>query len=95
MWVNDPCQSNVHNLNVVRREVSRHFRNKKKKYLIAKIEKLEDNNRFTTLRIYIGVSMHFRSGTNLDSIELRMTKVTCLQTSTVLWLGGGTISSSY
>ena len=29
-WVKDPCQSNVDNLNSVRREVSRHFRNKKK-----------------------------------------------------------------
>ena len=31
-WVQDPCQSNVDNLNSVRREVSRHFRNKKKEY---------------------------------------------------------------
>ena len=40
-WVQDPCQSNVDNLNSVRRvrrEVSRRFRNKKKEYLIAKIE---------------------------------------------------------
>ena len=29
-WVQDPSQSNVDNLNSVRREVSRHFRNKKK-----------------------------------------------------------------
>jgi hypothetical protein len=36
----DPCQSNVDNLNSVRREVSRHFRNKKKVYLRAKIEEL-------------------------------------------------------
>ena len=28
-WVQDPWQSNVDNLNSVRREVSRHFRNKK------------------------------------------------------------------
>jgi len=38
--VQDPCQSNVDNLNSVRREVSRHFRNKKKEYLRAKIEEL-------------------------------------------------------
>ena len=36
-WVQDPSQSNVDNLNNVRREVSRHFRNKKKAYLRAKI----------------------------------------------------------
>jgi len=29
-WVQDPCQSNVDNLNSVRREVSRHFRNKRR-----------------------------------------------------------------
>jgi hypothetical protein len=34
----DPNQSNVNNLYIVRREASRHFRNKKKEYLTAKIE---------------------------------------------------------
>jgi len=37
-WIQDPSQSNVDNLNNVRLEVSRHFRNKKKAYLRAKIE---------------------------------------------------------
>ena len=32
-WVQDPSQRNVANLNNVRREASRHFRNKKKAYL--------------------------------------------------------------
>jgi len=40
-WIQDPSQSNVDILNNVRREVSRHFRNKKKVYLRAKIEELE------------------------------------------------------
>ena len=31
-WVQDPSQSNVDNLNNVRREATRHFRNKKKAY---------------------------------------------------------------
>ena len=35
-WVQDPSQSNVDNLNNVRRETSRHLRNKKKAYLKAK-----------------------------------------------------------
>ena len=39
-WVQDPSQSNVYNLNSVRCEVSRNFRNKKKAYLRAKIEEL-------------------------------------------------------
>ena len=37
-WIQDPSQRNVDNLHSVKREVSRHFRNKKKAYLRAKIE---------------------------------------------------------
>jgi len=39
-WIHDPSQINVDILNKVRREVSRHFRNKKKTHLRAKIEEL-------------------------------------------------------
>jgi len=44
-WLQDPSQSNVDNLNNVQREVSRHFRNKEKAYLKAKIEELENNRK--------------------------------------------------
>ena len=37
LWLQDPYQSNVDNTNSVRREASRHFRNKKKAYLKAKL----------------------------------------------------------
>jgi len=37
-WVQDPSQSNVDNLNNIICEASRHFRNKKKEYLRAKID---------------------------------------------------------
>jgi hypothetical protein len=40
-WLQDPKQSNVDNLNNVRREASRHFRSKKKEYLKAKVVVLE------------------------------------------------------
>jgi hypothetical protein len=43
-WIQDSSQSNVHNLNNVRRDASRHFRNKNKAYLKAKIEELETNS---------------------------------------------------
>jgi len=59
-WVLDPCQSNVDNLNSVRREVSRHFRNKKKEYLRAKFEKIEANIKIKILGICIGASMSLR-----------------------------------
>ena len=56
-WVQDPCQSNVDNLESVRREVSRHFRNKKKEYLEAKIEKLEANSKINNIRdLYRGIN---------------------------------------
>ena len=34
-WMQDPSQRNGENLNKVRRDASRHFRNKKKGYLKA------------------------------------------------------------
>ena len=44
-------------MNKVRREVSRHFRNKKKAYLRAKIEELESNNKIQNIRdFYRGIS---------------------------------------
>ena len=58
----DPSQSNVDNLNKVRREFSRHFRNKKKAYLRAKIEELETNNKIQNVRdLYRGIS-DFKKG---------------------------------
>ena len=41
---------NVDNLNNVRRDASRHFRNKKKVYLKAKIEELETNSKINNIR---------------------------------------------
>ena len=67
-WVQDPSQSNVDNLNNVRHEVSRHFRNKKKAYLRARIEELETNSRKKTLGTCTGASLTLRRGTSLDVI---------------------------
>ena len=44
-WLQDTDQSNVDNLNNVRCEASRHFRNKKKEYLKAEIDELEINSK--------------------------------------------------
>ena len=68
-WLQDPSQSNIDNLNKVRHEVSRHFRNKKKAYLRAKIEGLEINNRIRNIRdLCIGASVTLRRGTSLAVI---------------------------
>jgi len=50
-WIQDQSQSNVYNLNNVRRDASRHFRNKKKAYLKAKIEELETNSKIKNIRV--------------------------------------------
>jgi len=56
-WVQDPIQSKVDNLNNVRREVSRHFRNKKKPYLRAKFEELETMCKIQNIRdLYRGIN---------------------------------------
>ena len=55
-WIQDPSQSNVDNMNKVRR-VSRHFRNRKKAYLRAKIEELITNNKVQNIRnLYRSIS---------------------------------------
>ena len=60
--VQDPSQRNVDNRNNVRREASRHFRNKKKAYLKTKIEDLETNSKIKNIRdLYRGIS-DFKKG---------------------------------
>jgi len=49
-WIHDPSQRNVDNLNSVRHDASRHFRNKNKAYLKAKIEELETNSKIKNIR---------------------------------------------
>ena len=61
-WVQDPRQSNVDNLNNVIREASRHFRNKKKAYLKAKIEELETKSKMKNIwDLYRGIN-DFKKG---------------------------------
>jgi len=67
-WIQDPSQSNVDILNNVRCEVSRHFRNKKKAYLRAKIEELETNIKIQNIRDLYRASMTLRRSTSLDVI---------------------------
>jgi len=46
----DPKQSNVNNLNNIRREASKHFRDKKKEYLKAKVIELETYRKLKNIR---------------------------------------------
>ena len=55
-WIRDPSPSNADNLNNVRRDASRLFRNKQKAYLRAKIEELETNSKINNIRdLYRGI----------------------------------------
>ena len=57
-----PWFDDVDNLNSVRREVSRHFRNKNKEYLRAKIEEIEANSKIHIIRdLYRGIN-DFKKG---------------------------------
>ena len=61
-WVQDSSQSNLDNVNNVRHEASRHFRNKKKEYVIAKIEEFEPNSKIKNIRdLYKGIN-DFKKG---------------------------------
>ena len=66
--VQDSNQSNVDHLNNVRRKASRHFRNKKKEYLRAKIDELETSNKPKNVRDFCGGISDFSWVTSLDLI---------------------------
>ena len=56
-WLKDPSQSNVDNLDNVRCEASRHFRNKMKEYLKGKIEEFETYSKIKNIRgLYRGIN---------------------------------------
>ena len=65
-WIQDPSLNNVDNLNKIRRDASRHFRNKKRAYLKVKIEGLETNSKINNVRdLYRGINS-LRRGTRLE-----------------------------
>jgi hypothetical protein len=56
-WLQDPSEINGDNLNNVRREASRHFRNKKREYLKGKIKELATHSRNKNSRdLYGGIN---------------------------------------
>jgi hypothetical protein len=55
-WLQYPSEINGDNLNNVRRETSRHFRNKKGEYLKDKINELATNSKNKNIRdLYRGI----------------------------------------
>jgi hypothetical protein len=61
-WLQDPSEANEDSLSDVRREASRHFRNKKREYLKDKINDLESNSKNKNIRhLYRGI-YEFKKG---------------------------------
>ncbi|PNF33766.1 hypothetical protein B7P43_G10210 [Cryptotermes secundus] len=61
-WLQGPNELNWDNLNNIRRETNRHFRNKKREYLKDKIDELARNSKIKNIRdLYTGIS-DFKSG---------------------------------
>ena len=67
-WMQDPSQRNVDNLSNVRRDGSRHFRNIKKEYLQAKIQKLATKSKIKILGTGVGASVTLKRVTSLELI---------------------------
>jgi len=71
-WIQDLSQSNVGNLNNIRPDASRQFRNKKKAYLKAKIKELETNSNIKiTWDLYKCISdfkIGYRPRTNIVNV---------------------------
>jgi hypothetical protein len=61
-WLENPNQNNGDNLHNVKREASRHFRNKKKEYLKAKINELETNSKNKNIRDLYSGTNDFKKG---------------------------------
>jgi hypothetical protein len=56
-WLQDPSQINGDNLNNIRRETRKHFRNKKREYLKDKIDELATNSKNMNIRdLYRGIN---------------------------------------
>ena len=74
-WVQHTNQSTVNNLNNVRREASRHFRNNKKEYLKAKIDELETNSKIKKISdLYRGIT-DFKKGSQPSINMVRDEKI--------------------
>jgi len=61
-WLQDPKQISVDNLSNVRCETNRHFRNKNKEYLEAKIYELETKRKIKDIRDLCRGVIDFKKG---------------------------------
>jgi hypothetical protein len=94
-WLQNSNQSNADNLNNVRREASRHFRNKEKEYLKAKINELETNSKNKNIRdLYRGIN-DFKKGYQPRTNVVKDEKGDLVADCHSIVAGWGIISFSY
>jgi hypothetical protein len=68
-WLQDPSEINGDNLNNVRCEASRHFRNQKGKFLKEKINELSTNSKNKNIRdLYRGINEFKRAYQSINNI---------------------------
>jgi hypothetical protein len=60
-WLRDPSEVNGDNLNNVRHEASRYFRNKRREYMKDKIKELTTNSKNKIRDVYRGIK-EFKRG---------------------------------
>jgi hypothetical protein len=84
-WLQDPIEINGDNLNTVRREASRYFRNKKRERLNDKINKLATNSKNKNIRyLHRGIPVNeFKRGYQPRNNLSKMRMVICLRIPTV------------
>jgi hypothetical protein len=61
-WLQDPSEVKEDNLSNIRREASRHFRNKKREYLEEKINELESKSKNKSIRDLYRAITEFKKG---------------------------------
>jgi hypothetical protein len=79
-WLQDPSEINGDNLNNVRRDASRHFRNKKREYLKDRINELATNSKSKNIRDLCRRINNFTRGYQPRSYLVKNGQ--CLQIST-------------
>jgi hypothetical protein len=82
-WLQDPNQMSGNNLNNIRSEVSRHFRNSKREYLKDKINELATNSKNKTIKDLYRGTHKFKRGYQPRSNLVKDENVNCLQILTI------------
>ena len=65
-WIQNQSQRNLDNLNNIRLDASRHFRNNKKECLKAKFEEIVTNHKIKNIRDLYRRIIYFKKGYSLE-----------------------------